>query len=194
MLIQTDSDLTEAENETSEQKTPIQIWLAEHNLKENISAEDAVAQLLVNNNKYLSSLFSNSKIRRLSYEFIIQKGVENIKLNEFSFIQDEEYENIKRDLNALNEEITMDTSAKDDFVILTMKNSIDNLLQTVYQGNEKIMPGAILIERLKEIYPTCRLNLWKTVNLEYLNIQIRKPETSILINSIWNTALQPMIL
>ena len=80
-----------------------------------------MAQLLVNNNKYLSSLFSNSKIRRLSYEFIIQKGVENIKLNEFSFIQDEEYENIKRDLNALNEEITMDTSAKDDFVILTMK-------------------------------------------------------------------------
>ncbi|HPB78922.1 MAG TPA: penicillin-binding transpeptidase domain-containing protein [Sedimentibacter sp.] len=153
MLIQTDSDLTEAENETSEQKTPIQIWLSEHNLKENISAEEAVAQLLVNNNKYLSSLFSNSKIRRLSYEFIIQKGVENIKLNEFSFIQDEEYENIKRDLNALNEEITMDTSAKDDFVILTMKNSIDNLLQTVYQGNEKIMPGAILIERLKEIYP-----------------------------------------
>ena len=153
MLIQTDSDLTEAENETSEQKIPIQIWLAEHNLKENISAEDAVEQLLVNNNKYLSSLFSNSKIRRLSYEFIIQKGVENIKLNEFSFIQDEEYENIKRDLNALNEEITMDTSAKDDFVILTMKNSIDNLLRTVYQGNEKIMPGAILIERLKEIYP-----------------------------------------
>jgi len=108
MLIQTDSDLTEAENETTEQKTPIQIWLSEHNLKENISAEEAVAQLLVNNNKYLSSLFSNSKIRRLSYEFIIQKGVENIKLNEFSFIQDEEYENIKRDLNALNEEITMD--------------------------------------------------------------------------------------
>jgi penicillin-binding protein 2 len=153
VLIQTDSDLTEAENEPTEQKTPIQIWLSEHNLKENISAEEAVAQLLVNNNKYLSSLFSNSKIRRLSYEFIIQKGVENIKLNEFSFIQDEEYENIKRDLNALNEEITMDTSAKDDFVILTMKNSIDNLLQTVYQGNEKIMPGAILIERLKEIYP-----------------------------------------
>ncbi|HPV85325.1 MAG TPA: hypothetical protein PL127_03745, partial [Sedimentibacter sp.] len=153
VLIQTDSDLTEAENEPTEQKTPIQIWLSEHNLKENISAEEAVAQLLVNNNKYLSSLFSNSKIRRLSYEFIIQKGVENIKLNEFSFIQDEEYENIKRDLNALNEEITMDTSAKDDFVILTMKNSIDNLLRTVYQGNEKIMPGAILIERLKEIYP-----------------------------------------
>jgi len=28
MLIQTDSDLTEAENETTEQKTPIQIWLS----------------------------------------------------------------------------------------------------------------------------------------------------------------------
>ncbi len=139
----------------AEPKTQIQIWLSENNLKENINATEAVAQLLINNNKYLSSIFSNSKIRRLSYEFIIQKGYgENIKLNDFSFVYDEEYENIKRSLNAANEEIMMNTSAQDDFVILTMKNSIDNLLQTIYEGkNEKIKPGEILIDRLKEIYP-----------------------------------------
>ncbi|HNZ82548.1 MAG TPA: penicillin-binding transpeptidase domain-containing protein [Sedimentibacter sp.] len=141
-------------NELPEQKTPIQIWLSENNLRENLSAEEAAAQLLINNNKYLSSLFSNSKIRKLSYEFLKQKGlVENIKLNEFSFVQDEEYENIKRNLNASNEEITLNTSAKDDFVILTMKNSIDNLLRTVYHEPENIKPGAILIDRLKDIYP-----------------------------------------
>jgi len=141
-------------NELPEQKTPIQIWLSENNLRENLSAEEAAAQLLINNNKYLSSLFSNSKIRKLSYEFLKQKGLaENIKLNEFSFVQDEEYENIKRNLNASNEEITLNTSAKDDFVILTMKNSIDNLLRTVYHEPENIKPGAILIDRLKDIYP-----------------------------------------
>ena len=154
MIIPVETEETQADNETPEPKTPIQIWLTENNLKENLTAEEAVEQLLINNNKYLSSLFSNSKIRRLSYEFLKSEGLaSNIKLNEFSFIQDEEYENNKRNLNATNEEITLKTSAKDDFVILTMKNSIDNLLKTVYKGNEKIKPGAILIDRLKEIYP-----------------------------------------
>ena len=177
MLIPIDTALNESENETPEQKTPIQIWLSENNLKENINAEEAVAELLINNNKYLSSLFSNSKIRRLSYEFIVQKGAaENIKLNEFSFIQDEEYENIKRELNKSNEEITINTSAKDDFVILTMKNSIDNLLKTVYQGNEKIKPGAILIDRLKEIYPDLPVKFienGETGVFEYTDTEIR---------------------
>ncbi|MFA6782207.1 MAG: penicillin-binding transpeptidase domain-containing protein, partial [Sedimentibacter sp.] len=176
MLIPIDTADTETENETPELKTPIQIWLSDNNLKENLNAEEAVTQLLINNNKYLSSLFSNSKIRKLSYEFIIQKGVENIKLNEFSFIHDEEYENIKRELNATNEEITINTSAKDDFVILTMKNSIDNLLKTVYQGNEKIKPGAILIDRLKEIYPDLPIRFiedGETGGFEYTDTEIR---------------------
>ena len=176
MLIPTDTAETKTENETPELKTPIQIWLSDNNLKENLSAEEAVAQLLINNNKYLSSLFTNSKIRKLSYEFIIQKGVENIKLNEFSFIHDEEYENIKRELNATNEEITINTSAKDDFVILIMKNSIDNLLKTVYQGNEKIKPGAILIDRLKEIYPDLPIRFiedGETGGFEYTDTEIR---------------------
>lgn len=169
---------TTPETGADEPKTQIQIWLSENNLKENISAAEAVAQLLVNNNKYLSSLFSNSKIRRLSYEFLIQNGyAENIKLNKFSFIQDEEYENLKRTLNASNEEITMNTSAKDDFVILTMKNSIDSLLQTVYEGNnEKVKPGSILLDRLKEIYtdlPVQFIENGKTGSFEFTDLTVR---------------------
>jgi penicillin-binding protein 2 len=153
MTVPIESEENERDEDAPEIKTPIQIWLSENNLKENLSAEKAVEHLLVNNNKYLSSLFSNSKIRRLSYEFLKKEGLaSNIKLNEFSFIQDEEYENIKRNLNASNEEITLSTTAKDDFVILTMKNSIDSLLKTVYKGNEKVKPGEILINRLKEIF------------------------------------------
>ena len=168
---------TAGENEEPEQKTPIQVWLSENNLRENLNAEEAVGQLLINNNKYLSSLFSNSKIRKLSYEFIKQKGLsENIRLNEFSFVQDEEYESIKRNLNASNEEITINTSAKDDFVILTMKNSIDNLLKTVYSRAERIKPGAILIDRLKEIYPDLPVKFieeGETAVFEYTDTEIR---------------------
>jgi penicillin-binding protein 2 len=177
MLIPIEREESKEDEDAEETKTPIQIWLAENNLKENLSAEEAVEKLLVNNNKYLSTLFSNSKIRRLSYEFLKKEGlISNIKLNDFSFIQDEEYENIKRSLNATNEEITMSTTAKDDFVILTMKNSIDSLLKTVYEGNVKIKPGQILIERLKEIYPDLPVRFiedGETGIFEYTDTEIR---------------------
>lgn len=177
MTVPIESEENERDEDAPEIKTPIQIWLSENNLKENLSAEKAVEHLLVNNNKYLSSLFSNSKIRRLSYEFLKKEGLaSNIKLNEFSFIQDEEYENIKRKLNASNEEITLSTTAKDDFVILTMKNSIDSLLKTVYKGNEKVKPGEILINRLKEIYPDLPVKFMEdgeTGIFEYTDTEIR---------------------
>lgn len=177
-IVETSPTIEDKEDTMPQPKTPLQMWLTENNLKENISAQEAVAQLLINNNKYLSSLFSNSKIRRLSYEFIMENGYgENIKLNDFSFVQDEEYENIKRNLNVMNEEITITTSAKDDFVILTMKNSIDNLLLTVYQtNNDKIKPGSILIDRLKEIYPDLPVKFsenGETGIFEYTEIDIR---------------------
>lgn len=147
---QTDStELLESE------KDPIKSWLNENDMPEKLNPNEVISQLLIKNSKYLSSLFSNSKIRKLSYDFIVSKGLDsNIKLVEYSFVQDEYYKNIKRSLNVNHEEITPSSTAVDDFVILTMKYSLDNLLQTVY-GSEtvKIIPGNLLIERLKEIYP-----------------------------------------
>lgn len=133
----------------------IKKWLIENELDEKLTPNQVIEQLLVKNNKYLSSIFSNSKIRRFSYDFIVSKGLNsNIELIEYSFVQDEYFKNIKRSLNVNHEEITPTTSAKDDFVLLTMKYSLDSLLQTVYESETgKVMPGAVLIDRLKEIYP-----------------------------------------
>ncbi|MFA9422153.1 MAG: penicillin-binding transpeptidase domain-containing protein [Sedimentibacter sp.] len=137
-----------------EQNDPIKIWKAENEIADKLSPDETIAEILIKSNKYMNTLFSNSKIRYLSYEFIKSKGVgNNIGLVDYSFIQDREYKDIKRNLNINYEEITETTSAKDDFVILTMKYSLDNLLKNVYKENaESIMPGSILIERLKEIY------------------------------------------
>lgn len=137
------------------EEDPVKKWLKENELNENLTPDQVIGQLLADNSKYLSSLFSNSKIRKLSYDFIVSKGLDsNIKLAEYSFVQDEYFKNIKRSLNMNHEEITPTTSAKDDFVLLTMKYSLDSLLQTVYESDGgKVMPGAVLIEKLKEIYP-----------------------------------------
>jgi len=137
------------------EEDPIKKWLKENSMNENLTADRVIGELMVKNSKYLSGLFSNSKIRKLSFDFISSKGLDaNIKLVEYSFVQDEYYKNIKRSLNANHEEITPSSSAKDDFVLLTMKYSLDSLLQAVYESEKgKVMPGALLIERLKEIYP-----------------------------------------
>lgn len=134
---------------------PVTAWLKNNDLNEKSTAENAVIEMLIKNNKYMKRLFYDSKVRRFSYNFIFSSGLEpNIKLTEFAFVQDEYYANLKRGLNVNHQEITPSSEAKDDFVILTMKYSLDNLLLTVYQAdNDKIMPGAVLVEKLREIYP-----------------------------------------
>ncbi|MGD9568964.1 MAG: penicillin-binding transpeptidase domain-containing protein [Sedimentibacter sp.] len=127
----------------------------ERNKLKNQNPKDIIIEKLLNENKFILELFSNSKIRKFSFEFL--KSIDlagNIELVEYSFSYDNEFKNIKRNLSLANEEITDATNAKDDFVVLTLKNSIDNLLLANYESkNEKIIPGKILIERLKEIYP-----------------------------------------
>lgn len=156
---------------------PLKVWKTAQGMNENLTADEVVKELLLKNSKYLNSLFSNSKIRRLSYEFLKGKNLTaNIRLVDYSFVQDEEYKNIKRNLNLNHEEITMDTTAKDDFVLMTMKYSIDNLLQAVYQSeNEKMIPGAVLIERLKEIYPD--LPVQAVENGEFVSFEFTDEET-----------------
>ncbi|NYB74055.1 hypothetical protein HZF24_07855 [Sedimentibacter hydroxybenzoicus DSM 7310] len=138
-----------------EADNPVTAWLKNNDLNEKSTAENAVIEMLIKNNKYMKRLFYDSKVRRFSYNFISSSGLEtNIKLTEFAFVQDEYYANLKRGLNVNHQEITPSSEAKDDFVILTMKYSLDNLLLTVYQAdNDKIMPGAVLVEKLREIYP-----------------------------------------
>lgn len=157
---------------------PIKKWLKENELNENLNPEQAIGQLLVKNKKYLSGLFSNSKIRKLSYDFVVSKGLDsNIQLIEYSFKQDENFKNIKRSLNVNHEEITETTSAKDDFVLLTMKYSLDSLLQTVYESETgKMMPGAILIDKLREIYPDLPVQFVDNGNVgsyEYTNEDVK---------------------
>lgn len=157
---------------------PIKKWLMENELSENLNPEQAIGQLLVKNKKYLSGLFSNSKIRKHSYDFVVSKGLDsNIKLVEYSFKQDENFKNIKRSLNVNHEEITETTTAKEDFVLLTMKYSLDSLLQSVYESETgKMMPGAILIERLKEIYPDLPVQFVDKGNIgtyEYINEEVK---------------------
>lgn len=174
---QAENQQSTTEQNQAQSIDPLKVWKTDKGMNENLTADEVVKELLLKNNKYLNTLFSNSKIRRLSYEFLKERNLAaNIKLADYSFVQDEEFKNIKRNLNLNHEEITMDTTAKDDFVLMTMKYSIDNLLQAVYQsGNEKVIPGVVLIDRLKQIYPD--LPVQAVVNEEIVSFEFTDEET-----------------
>lgn len=157
----------------------------------NQNSSEVIVGKLLNENKFMKELFYNSKIRKFSYEFLKSKGlVNNIELMEFSLSFDNEFKNIKRSLSLSNEEITEGTTAKDDFVILTLKNSLDNLLLTNYESDSGIvMPGKNFLYKLREIYPDLPIEYYengqtgvfeftdektkqKYINLFHLNNQI----------------------
>lgn len=137
-----------------EETDSVKVWLQNNNFNVNLTPISLIQELLVKENKYLMNLFSNSKVRKFSYDFLQSRGLtDNIKLIEYSFVQDENFKNIKRNLKLDHKGITDTSLAKDDFVLLTMKYSFDNLVHTVYVEKDKtIVPGDILINNLKEIY------------------------------------------
>lgn len=130
-------------------------WLEENGYVLGATPDDIVKDKLKNENKYMVSLFSNSKVRRLSYEYINSIGLgDNLKLVGYSFLQDNEYKKIKKGLMEDYPEITEVSSAKDDFVLITMKNTVDILLNTIYESDGiTVIPGRLLCERLKSVYP-----------------------------------------
>ncbi len=175
----TDSTVAnKVDEEKKEETDPIKKWLEAHELNKNSTAEGVIIELMSKENKYLNNLFSNSKIRRFSYNYLTSKNLlNNLKLVDYSFVQDDEYKNIKNDLNVKYEEINETTNAKDDFVFLTMKYSVDNLLNTIYESNtEKIIPGKILVDRLKEMFPDLPIEFKENGefgSFEYTNDEVK---------------------
>ena len=158
------NDTTKAVEEGK--KNDLQLWLEKNNLSEKLSPEDVIIEKL-KSAKIINALFSNSKIRRLSYDFLQSKGLlYNVRIVDFSFVQDEQYKKIKKSLNNQYKEITSISLAKDDFVLLTMIHSIDNILSSIYKsGQSTIKPGEILLDKLKEVYVDIPVKVIKQDNI-----------------------------
>lgn len=131
-------------------------FLVNNKIDEKISPDALAEYLLDKEKRFFLNLFSNSKIRRYTYEFLKNKGMaEDIELIDYSFIQDQRYNDIKNSLMLVYEGITKDTTAKEDFIYLVKHNSnvFNNLFNTIYLENDtKAIPASILMDNLKAIY------------------------------------------
>lgn len=129
-------------------------FLTNNKIDENVNSDNLVEYLLDTEKRFFLNLFSNSKVRRYTYEFLSNKGlVDEIELQEYSYIQDQRYENLKNSLSISYEGITEESNAKDDFIYLVKQYVFDNLFNTIYiEDNDKVIPAEILIEKLKTVY------------------------------------------
>jgi len=150
-------------------------WLSENNLDKSLSEKELLIELYIREGKYLRKLLGNSEGRRFIYRFLDSKEyIDNIEMIDFSFVYDEEYNQVKNQLvKEIPDVITMNSAAKDDFVALIRKYSEEDLFSSIYiEENENVIPGRLIFEKVKDTYPDLPIDYvedGKTLYFNYLN-------------------------
>ncbi len=102
----------------------------------------------------IRKLIDHPIAREKVYNLLHSKNlVGNIYLEEYSISYDEEYKDIKNDLMYSFEDVTMESSAKDDFVNIVKETSLESLLDLTKvdeESKEVFAPGEKLIEMLSQ--------------------------------------------
>ncbi|TJX14777.1 penicillin-binding protein [Tissierella creatinini] len=131
----------------------ISSWKLDYEIPENYSPVDSIVKLINNDRTIIRKIIDHPISRMLVYNLIAQKGLnENLILEDFSLSYIDDYQDQKRILMKSYPEITMDTSAKDDFINIFIKTSLSNFLDQVFLSEDKdntVIPGQLLIEFLK---------------------------------------------
>ncbi|EOC99824.1 penicillin-binding transpeptidase domain-containing protein [Caldisalinibacter kiritimatiensis] len=139
-------------------------WKKENNFNLRIGPKDALMRLINNDEKIVKKILGHGIVRKKAYELLENKGLNTIfKLEPYSFTFDNNYKEIKRslisnpDINAFNE-ITIETSAKEDFIsiVLNLDIVVDNLFSNEFIINKengiekKIVPGKMLLNKFNK--------------------------------------------
>lgn len=142
-------------------------WKKQYGISDSLNPKDALLRLMNNNESIIKKIIGNPIARELAFRLLEKHGLANeYRLVKYSYTFDEEYKSIKRELieNEQLESITMDTTAKEDFVNIILEFDTDieediiikELFNGIYdiknpQGKEEsVIPGKMLFNRLKE--------------------------------------------
>lgn len=100
----------------------------------------------------IRKLIDHPIAREKTYKLLDGKNlIADIFLEEYSISYDEEYKDVKRNLMYSFDKVTMDSSAKDDFVNIVEESSLESLLEVtkIDEDSESVFaPGEKLIEML----------------------------------------------
>ena len=159
----------------------ITAWKNEFNIPSNYTPVQSLIKLINNDKTIIRKILDNQIPRIMVYELLKNRGLaEDIKIEKFALTYKEDYLNQKRTLMKIYPDITMDSSAHDDFVNIFSTTSLDNFLERVISNkedpNKTIIPGKILIDLLK-----------KKGEVVTVSIDLSEDKTSVIYSYIGGT-------
>lgn len=135
----------------------IEKWKKQYSLSADTQPVNALMKLINNDKTIIRKIIDHPISRQLAFQLLEGKNLsQDINLVEYSLTFDEEYLKQKRTLMKSYPEVTLTTTAKEDFVNIVISTSLESMLEKTIvseegKGDSKtIIPGQILIDMIKE--------------------------------------------
>ncbi|MBU5455450.1 penicillin-binding transpeptidase domain-containing protein [Caproiciproducens sp. MSJ-32] len=135
----------------------IDVWKKQYEIESDATPKQAIISLIDKNKNIIRKIIDHSISRELVFNILQERNLsQGLILEEYSITYDEEYLQQKRSLMKDFNDISFDTSAKDDFVNIVTSTSLKNLLEKVVEQEDdkgdsiKIVPGKLLIEKIEQ--------------------------------------------
>lgn len=123
-------------------------WYRENQIDPGTDAKSSLLTMVGANKTILKKMLASPINRQIVYNVLVEKGLnENIVLDKFSITYKNSFENLKRTLMDSYDQVTMETTAEQDFIILFEANSLKNFLKHPVVENE-----FNIAKSLKEIF------------------------------------------
>ena len=133
------------------------MWKNKYNISSESEPLDGLVKLINNDKIIIRKILDHPISRKLIFEKLEENALaSNIVLEKYTLSFDEDYRAMKRNLIANHNNITQESTAKEDFINIVMDFSIEKLLGRVIvreddKGKEDILiPGEILLEIISE--------------------------------------------
>ncbi|WP_051531014.1 penicillin-binding transpeptidase domain-containing protein [Clostridiisalibacter paucivorans] len=162
----------------------IEKWKKKNNIPRELGAKDTLIHLLSRDEKYIRGLMGHDVTRELIYKKLVQKGLgEKYILEKFDYNFDKEYKEIKISLMERFDNITMETTAKEDFINIVLTSYINQILNTIYESSdsegEYIIPGKMIMDKFDEANINVPVEILvdkenNTTRFKYKDIQSQK--------------------
>ena len=169
-------------------------WYDENNIPRGTSPKESILLMVKDNKTIIKKLLANPINRKIIYDLLVERNlIDNIILDNYKISYQKDFENQKITLMKKYQEITMETSAKQDFYILFKENSLRNFIKSPVADDFNI--GQILMDLYAE--NNIPLDFTFSINeglINYKSIDNSVSEESIIIDSIYNTIIENNLL
>ncbi|NLY20802.1 MAG: penicillin-binding protein [Tissierellia bacterium] len=170
----------------------LNLWFKDHFMSPDLPPKEVLIQLINEDQiTIIKKMMEHPITRGLIYEIVSESGLqENIVLTQYSYLFEQEYLSAKRTFMKANSEISMNSTAEQDFAVMFRKNSFKNLLIKDIGEEQDVIPVEELLKILKHDKLAEKINFENASGVVVLtNEEEGIYDTEALIDEIINITL-----